>query len=476
MTVLFLHVPKAAGTSYALALARALDGPSLMVDIPGTYSSEEFQQVDPETLRPYGLVGAHVDYGLCRRAPWLAPVTVLRDPVDRIVSWYHYVLRDEGASLRPWRRFIEQRRLSVEEFLLHPQLRWLQGQAETMQIAGYLWSGDELPYVDDLVPEAVANLSTFAHFGLYERLGDSLRLARAELGLGAVPTLPDENVSPPRPRELDPDVRAAVADLIGMDAAFYPAAVAEFERRLAAHGLTGDPTPLPPPVRPPPGEVAPPHARSTTAPASARPPSGQPPQGDPPTPTPDPEPDRQEPLAARPAVGDWLELAWSPEPGTTIGGPLIWPVPLSAPEGAEAIAASAGDSFVLGDPAPLDLGANWVRVPAGLYQVQATVPCRRLGAARAEVAWDLLFDFAWYGDPPIPYVEGLPGAPDLVLWVPQAVPPALPKLPLRGAPVSAGGLLRVPDGGGHLAFLLGSTQPVVVSAGDQVRLRYVKVG
>ena len=44
--------------------------------------------------------------------------------------------------------------------------------------------------------------------------------------------VPDDNVSPPRPTELDPDVREQVAEMIGMDAAFYPWAVAEFERGL----------------------------------------------------------------------------------------------------------------------------------------------------------------------------------------------------------------------------------------------------
>ena len=470
MTVLFLHIPKAAGTSYLNALAEALGGRALVPDIPGEVTSEEFQQqVDPESLRQYALVAGHVDYGLCRRAPFLRPVTVLRDPIDRIVSWYHYVLRSQDAGLAPWRHFIETRAMSIEDFLLHPQLRWLQGQAQTLQIAGYLWSGEPFPPVDDIIGEAEANLAQFAHVGLYERLGDSLRLARAELGLAAVPALPDRNVSPPRPAELDPEVRAAVAELIGMDAAFYPWAVAEFERRLAAHGLAGERTALPPPVRPPPVAVTPPsrtEGGTATDPGAGAGAAG---------------------MAGDRGVGDWIELAWFPEPGTTIGGPLVWPLPLSAPDevpdpasapaspGLPAgVEARVGASFVVGDDAPLDCGANWVRVPAGLYQVQATVPCRRFG--EAEVEWDLLFDFAWYGVPPIPYVEGLPGAPDLVLWVPQPVPAGLPKLPLRGSPISAGGLLRVPEGGGHLCFLLGSSQPVAISPGDQVRLRYVKVG
>lgn len=453
MTVLFLHVPKAAGTSYAVALADALGGPSLIPDIPVGITSEEFQQVDVDSLRDYAFVAAHVDYGLCRRAPFLRPATVVRDPVDRIVSWYHYVLNDDGASLAPWRNLIQRRHLTVEEFLLHPSLRWLHGQAETMQIAGYLWSGDPLPFIDDFVPTAMANLAAFAHVGLYERLGDSMRLAQAELGLDSVPVLPDRNVSPARPAELDPDVRAQVAGLLGMDSAFYPLAVAEFERRLAHHGLSDVRSELPPPVRP----------------AAIVRPVG-------PVPEPVPVGDLGAPAraSASAGVGDWIELAWPPEPGSSLSGPLIWPLPLTAPEGAAL--AGSGDSLVVGDVPPVDIGDNWVRVRAGLYQVQATVPCRWLAGDDEPGDWDLLFDVAWYDDPPIPYAPGLPGMPDVDLWLPQTVPAGLPKLPRRGAPVSVGGLLHVPRDGGHLCFLLGANRPVVASPGDEVQLRYAKVG
>lgn len=447
-TYLFLHVPKAAGTSYSEALGVALGGRRVAIDIPGAMSSEEFQQVDPETLRPYTFVTAHVDFGLVRRAPWLQPVTVLRDPVERIVSWYHYVLRDEGEALVPWRRFIEGRRLSVQDFLLHPQLRWLQGQAQTMQLAGYLWSGDPLPHEDRLVDIAAENLASCAHIGLFERLGDSLRLAQAEPGLDAVPELPGANVSPARDDELDPEVRARVAELLGMDSAFHPFAVAEFERRLAAHGLDGDTTDLAPPARPV-ATVRPPAAPPSGSPAPATPPHAG-------------------------AVGDWIELTWSPEPGTTIGGPLVWPLPLSAPVDETAVV-GAGDAVRVADDAPVDVGANWVSLPAGVYEVQATVPCRRFEAQQHE-DWDLLVDVAWYGDPPIPYVPGLPGAPDATLWLPVRVPVGLPKLPLRGAPVSVAGVLRVPDHGGHLCLLLGSSRPVTMSPGDEVRLRVVRIG
>ena len=449
-TYLFLHVPKAAGTSYSEALGVALGGRRVAIDIPGEMTSEEFQQVDPETLRPYTFVTAHVDYGLVRRAPWLQPVTVLRDPVERIVSWYHYVLRDDGESLAPWRRLIDGRRLSVQDFLLHPQLRWLQGQAQTMQLAGYLWSGDPLPHEDRLVGIAAENLAACAHVGLFERLGDSLRLAQAELGLAAVPELPGANVSPARDDEVDPEVRARVAELLGMDSAFYPLAVAEFERRLAAHGLDGAETALPPPERP--------VARVVT-----------------PTATPGPG---AEPVAeaggSRGAVGDWIELTWSPEPGTSIGGPLVWPLPVAAPV-AETEVLVGGDGLRVGDDAPVDVGANWVSVPAGVYEVQATVPCRRFEAHQHD-DWDLLVDVAWYDDPPIPYVPGLPGAPDVTLWLPVRVPVGLPKLPLRGAPVSVAGTLRAPADGGHLCLLIGSSQAVTMSPGDQVRLRVVRIG
>lgn len=454
MTVAFLHVPKAAGTSYLEALAAAIGGRQLVVRIPGEITSEAFQQtLVPESLRQYSFVAGHFDYDVCRRAPFLRPVTVLRDPVDRIVSWYHYTLRSVDEGLAPWRRFIEDRHLEVEDFLLHPKLRWLHGQAQTMQIAGYLWSGEPYPEVDRLVPEAEENLARFAHLGLYERLGDSLRLAQAELGLASVPTLPDSNVSPARGAELDPAVRAEVTEMLGMDSMFYPWAVGLFEQRLAAHGLNDESVNLASPERPPPLAVH----RSP---------------GRHPGPDPEGRPTGEE--RGRAGVGDLVELAWYPRPGEVLGGDLDAPLPVHAPEAA--VEVLSGGVFTVDAHPALDLGANWLRVPAGVYQVQATVPCRRFGDIGPDDDWVLLFDFAWYGEPPIPYVPGLPGAADVELWQARTAHPGLPPAPLLGSPISAGGLLRVPDGGGHLCFLLGSTRPVVVSPGDQVRILYVKVG
>lgn len=442
--MLLLHVPRTAGTSYGAALAGALGGPHVSIGASEAFASEGFQQVDVEELRRYAFVSAHVDYGLCRRAPFLRPATVLRDPVDRLVSWFHYARRDDSPNLAEWRALIEGRGLTAEEFLLHPTLRSLHGQSQTLQVAGHLWSGDPRPPVDELVPMAVANLGRFAHVGLFERLGDSLRLARAELGLDAVPELPERNVSP-EPLALDPAVREEVAGLLGLDVEFHRAAVAEFERRLAAHGLGGPTTALPPPIRPVEVRPAPRRRATTSAP---------------------PAPDA--------AVGDRLTLVWSPSPGSTVGGPLAAPRPLVVPPGA--VAARSGSSVGSGDDPPGASAANWLRVEAGAYLVQTSLPCRRFGADPVDAGWDLLVVVGWYDEPPIPGPPDLPGTPDAAVWLPQAVPAGLPELPQRGAPVAVPGLVSVPRGGGHLSVLVGSTVPIVASPNDEVRIDVVRVG
>lgn len=236
MTVAFLHIPKTAGTSYTALLVAGLPCPHLVLDLDGPASAAYLAGLDPADLAGYGLVAGHLDFALCRKAPFLRPVTVLRHPVDRLASWYHHVLRSEVPADQPWKRLIEGRGMPLEGFLLHPTILRMHGQALTEQVAGYAFSGEVPPSGAETLAEAKANLATFAHVGLYERLADSVALARAELELAAGAALPRLNVHRLTPPALPEDLRAAAFERLGLDGEFYSWAADLVGGRLDAVG------------------------------------------------------------------------------------------------------------------------------------------------------------------------------------------------------------------------------------------------
>ena len=102
--IVFLHIPKTAGQSVHAFLERIV-GKSAVA--PARVNAG-LLKMTREEIRSYRLISGHLDWALldCVLEPKFV-FTVLRDPLERILSFYHY-LRAEAAKLDPARLALPQ--------------------------------------------------------------------------------------------------------------------------------------------------------------------------------------------------------------------------------------------------------------------------------------------------------------------------------------------------------------------------------
>lgn len=94
--IIFIHIPKAAGTTLKHIIERQYRRSeifSIREKLAGK-SLEEFRQLPDEVKRPLKIVKGHINFGVHDALPQASTyITVIRDPIERICSHYYYVLR-----------------------------------------------------------------------------------------------------------------------------------------------------------------------------------------------------------------------------------------------------------------------------------------------------------------------------------------------------------------------------------------------
>lgn len=230
--LIFLHIPKAGGTSLEnQVLSHYPDG--LYYRFTGdTRQWLEFPHLPESERASFDVVTGHVHFGVHRYIPEPATyITMLRDPVDRVISYYYYVLSDPTHYLHP---IIAGRKYTLLEFALtrltheldNDHVRWL---TEPHHF--------DVPKVDrSLLEEAKWNLQHgIAAFGILERYEDSLRCIEAAMGWQPSPLLEKKNVNRARPpmEEADPAAIEVIHELNTFDIELYDFAKALFEEQAA---------------------------------------------------------------------------------------------------------------------------------------------------------------------------------------------------------------------------------------------------
>ena len=214
--IVFLHLPKTGG--WTLRATLRYKYPSRTHHLYNTPQPQEaIRKLAPTELRDARVVTGHVPYGIHRHIPQQCEyITLLREPVARVVSMYHYIRthpkhgffhRDElarsGIGLE---QFI---RTATDPGLDNLQTRMISGRKAGEVLArasnGRTWVAPKLDQED--LEAAKRNLERFLVVGLTERFDESFILIRRALGW-RLPMYETHNVAKgPRP---EPPPAAAI--------------------------------------------------------------------------------------------------------------------------------------------------------------------------------------------------------------------------------------------------------------------------
>lgn len=136
--VIFVHLPKTAGTTLRYIIERNFDKKTIFT-IDGKDSQKSinlFNSLGSSDKASFSLIEGHLEFGAIKYLPHkkIKYITFVRDPVERVLSYYSYILSD--SYRRPWAKNAES--MSLKNYLLsrqdgsidNHQTRWIAGNVK----------------------------------------------------------------------------------------------------------------------------------------------------------------------------------------------------------------------------------------------------------------------------------------------------------------------------------------------------------
>ncbi len=236
-TLLFLHIPKAAGTTLSRVAERHTPA-ARQYRLGGNAQAaiEHFNRLPEAQRARYRLISGHFPYGVHQRVPGpCAYFTVLRDPVDRVASFYYFVREEPRHYLNE--HMTPAQAASLGEFARTTSCP-IVDNGQTRQLAGD-WGRIPFGQCDRaLLETAKRNLESVAVVGLTNRFRATLMLLGQRFDwphLGYRKA--NETQARPATEVLDGTTRSALESLNALDQELYAFAQDLFEARWAASGL-----------------------------------------------------------------------------------------------------------------------------------------------------------------------------------------------------------------------------------------------
>ena len=223
--LIFLHIPKTAGTTLNRIIESQYSPFAIYTMDPYRIraTAERFKQLPEARRRRLRVVRGHMLYGIHQFLPQGATyITILRDPVARALSAYHFVLR---RPLNPLHRQLKSERLTVEDCLrLFPERHNMQCKL----IAGVK---DTAINGERLLEMAKENLTkSFSVVGISERFEESLVLISKRFGW-KVPFYENKKVAKRRPL-VEPELAELIRQQNHLDVELYDFGKKLFEQAL----------------------------------------------------------------------------------------------------------------------------------------------------------------------------------------------------------------------------------------------------
>lgn len=235
-TTIFFHIPKTAGTTMDLILQRNYPAEAIFsTDFVNLGGVDKYQKLPKEKRAEVRLLKGHMNFGLHRFAPGSAIYfTLLRDPIDRSLSHYYHIRREQRHPAHP---YVVENNMSIREsldagvdpLLFNAQTRLLSGVANSVPIG---------KCTEEHLFVAQQNLRQhFAVVGLTEAFDTTLLLLQRAFGWRNL-FYESRNVAAERKRKTDlaPETLAALQKANNLDIRLYDYANSLFAEQVKAHG------------------------------------------------------------------------------------------------------------------------------------------------------------------------------------------------------------------------------------------------
>ncbi len=221
-TVLFMHIPKTAGTAFREAIAANFLQCEIayLYPTPPGFLVTDLRALPLEQRRGYRMVMGHYQFGMHEALPQESEyITIVREPAARVLSQYDYDLQHKAPSVRG----ADGRLLSLEEVFENrltvdfdnALVRCFSGVDERDLPPGSITA--------EIYEQAVSNLMNFFAFvGHQEASPEAYRRLRDYYGWHATEELPIVNVGRPRAaKETDERVAAVIRHFNAWDYLLY---------------------------------------------------------------------------------------------------------------------------------------------------------------------------------------------------------------------------------------------------------------
>jgi hypothetical protein len=234
--LIFLHIPRTAGTTLHHIIEQQYQPDEVFsMGHDAHRSVREFWSLPQSTRAAFRMVKGHCAYGIHEAIPGPSTYfTLLRDPIERISSEYHYVRRIPTHPLHEAVMESGSLRGYVEN-----EVAYLTDNGQTRMLSG-VWH--TVPFgacTHDMLEQAKRNLrERFAVVGLTDRFAETLLLLQHTFGWQDLPYV-DHNVIAGRPtkKELDAGTLRVLEASSQLDLALYAYGERLFRKQLARQGI-----------------------------------------------------------------------------------------------------------------------------------------------------------------------------------------------------------------------------------------------